>query len=272
MPAVEGQHGVVHGNRAALFLGFLAIAVEGLVQVSDLLGLQHGFHEEGVVGPAGAGDGLEADVVGIQEVLAIERRPDGGVVLDQMDALLDAEEPVSGNASAVAAVDDGLLRGVRIDDPEVGGLHDIGLFVETARICEHCRIHARADPVVGFDDGNPVPARLCDAAVAGRPVAFVGLVDHADLAVRVRVGLHDGKRVVGAAVVQADHFHARLVLAQDGVQALLQVGRGVEDRDDYADAVFHDPSSGAGSSVCMMIPCAGWLPDASHPFGWMLLI
>ena len=91
VPTLKRQQRVGVHEVLRLLGRFLAVAVIRGVEVPDAVGLAKCFYQEGVVGPAGAGDFLEADVVRVQERLAVDGRPDGRVVAQQMRRIGDGE-------------------------------------------------------------------------------------------------------------------------------------------------------------------------------------
>ena len=192
VPALNGHERALLGESACLFLGFLAVAVERTVEVADAVGLAERLDQERVVGPTGAGDGLEVDVSIQQVVPAVDGRPNGGVVLDDLHTVAKREQAMLGHACAIAAVDLQLLGRVGVDHAPVGGFHDVGFGIELVGVVEHGGVHAGLDPVIGFDDGDPVSGGFVDTAVARGAIAFVGLVDDADAPVAFGELLHDG--------------------------------------------------------------------------------
>ena len=202
VPALERQKRAALCERFGLLRRLLAIAVVFLVGVEDAVGLAKRLDEERVVCPARAGNLTEANALVNQILLAIDRRPDGWVVAQQMRRVLNGKR-LDGrvDASVVAAVHLALLGRVGQPDAPITRLHDVDRLGVHAREREQVGIHAALDPVVGFEDGNPLAVRLVEPAVAGGAVALVVLVDHHDALVARGMGAHDIKRVVGGAVV-----------------------------------------------------------------------
>ena len=97
------------------------------------------------------------------------------------------------DAPVIAAVHLALLGRVGQPDAPITRLHDVDRLGVHAREREQVGIHAAFDPVVGFEDGNPLAVRLVEPAVAGGAVALVVLVDHHDTLVARGVGAHNGE-------------------------------------------------------------------------------
>ena len=233
VPALERQKRAALCERFGLLRRLLAIAVVFLVGVEDAVGLAKRLDEERVVRPARAGNLAEANALVNQVLLAIDRRPDGWVVAQQMRRVLNGERLDRRiDASVVAAVHLALLGRVGQPDAPITRLHDVNRLGVHARECEQVGIHAALDPVVGFEDGNPLAVRLVEPAVAGGAVALVLLVDHHDALVARGVGAHDVKRVVGGAVIQTDNFQVLVRLPLDALERLIEVGSCVVDGDD----------------------------------------
>ena len=174
-----------------------------------------------------------------KESFAVDGRPYGRMVREQMRRVADDERLARRlDATAVAAVQLALLGGVGHPDAPVRGFHDVCGIVEGCFESEHVGIHARFNPVVGLDDGDPCASRLFQSAIAGGSVALVLLVDDADALVASGVCLHDGERAVRAAVVQADDLQLAVRLRENAVEALRKVRLRVEDRDDYRDELI----------------------------------
>ena len=199
LPAVEGAHDSLDRlvvERRALEVG--AVVVVGLVEIDDGLGLAHGLDEEGVVGPAGARVLGEADALLVEEAPAVDRRPDGGVLRDELGLLAHRDRTRGGLDLALHSGGERRLAVgvVPVADIGPGGLHDVEGLGEGVREREHVGVHAGVNPIVGLDDGDPVALGHAQAHVAALAVAAVGLVDHDDARVGHGVGADD----VGAAV------------------------------------------------------------------------
>lgn len=139
------------------------------------------------------------------------------------------------NAVFVAAVQLLLPFGVGHPNTPVRRLYDVegrALVSELLRECQHVLVHVRFDPVIGLHDGNPRARSFGKSAVACGAVALVLFVDDLNALIRDRVALHDGQRVIGAAVVQQDDFEFPMRLPRDAVKTLLQIGACVVDRHD----------------------------------------
>lgn len=233
IPALERQKRAALCERFGLLRRLLAIAVVLLVGVKDAIGLAERLDEERVVRPARAGDLAEANALVKQVLLAIDCRPDGRVMAQQMRRVLNGER-LDGrvDASVVAAVHLALLGRVGQPDAPITRLYDVDRLGVHAREREQVGIHAALDPVVGFEDGNPLAVRLVEPAVTGGAVALVVLVDHHDAFVARGMGAHDVKRVVGGAVIQADDLQVLVRLSLDAVERLIEVGSCVVDGDD----------------------------------------
>ena len=232
VPALEGDKRALLRERLRFLGRFLAVAVVGGVQIPDTVGLAQRFQQKRVVSPAGARDLLEADAVIVEERLAVNGRPDGWVMAKQVGRLRDGEGLLRGlDAVLVAAVELALLLGVWHPDAPVGRLDDVERlpgFGERAGEGEHIGVHALLDPIVWLHDGDPFAMRFGKPSVAGGAVALVLLVDDADTAIVRRVFVHDLKRIVGAAVVEADDVERGVRLPDDAVEALPQIRLGVE--------------------------------------------
>lgn len=229
VPALYGQQRVVQRERLRFLRRLLAIAIVRRVQIGDASRLAQRFDEERVVRPAGARVLAKADSASIEKLLAIDSRPNGRVVGQQMRRIADCKRlPAWLDAVAVAAVKLALLGSVGHPDAPVRGLHDVHRAVKRCCEAEHVGVHAGLDPVVGLDDGYPGAVRLLKTAVAGCAVALVLLVDDADALIAIGVCLHDGKRTVGAAVVEADDVELAVRLRQNAVEALFEIRLGVE--------------------------------------------
>lgn len=194
VPSLERQKRAALRERLGLFRRLLAIAVVLLIGIEDAVGLAERLDEEWVVRPARAGDLAEANALVKQILLAIDRRPDGRVVAQQMCRVLNGER-LDGRVDApvIAAVHLALLGCVGQPDAPITRLHDVDRLGVHAREREQVGIHAALDPVVGFEDGNPLAVRLVEPAVAGGAVALVVLVDHHDTLVARGVGAHNGE-------------------------------------------------------------------------------
>ena len=194
VPALERQKRAALCERLGLFRRLLAIAVVFLVGVEDAVGLAKRLDEERVVCPACAGNLTEANALVNQVLLAIDCRPDGRVMAQQMRRVLNGER-LDGrvDASVVAAVHLALLGRVGQPDAPITRLHDVDRLGVHACEREQVGIHAAFDPVVGFEDGNPLAVRLVEPAVAGGAVALVVLVDHHDTLVARGMGAHNGE-------------------------------------------------------------------------------
>ena len=97
------------------------------------------------------------------------------------------------DAPVIAAVHLALLGRVGQPDAPITRFHDVDRLGVHAREREQVRIHAAFDPVVGFEDGNPLAVRLVEPAVAGGAVALVVFVYHHDTLVARGVGAHNGE-------------------------------------------------------------------------------
>lgn len=153
-----------------------------------------------------------------------------------MRCVCDCERLMTGmNAVFVAAVQLALLFGVGHPNAPVRRLYDVKWRAhvgELFRECQHVFVHVRFNPVIGFHDGNPRARSLSKPAVACGAVALVLLVDDLNALVRGCVALHDGQRVVGAAIVEQDDFEFPVRLPCDAVKTLLQIGACVVNRHD----------------------------------------
>lgn len=120
------------------------------------------------------------------------------------------------NATAIRAVQLDLLRGIGVADNPIGRLDDVE-FVWVAKLplrkIEHIGIHARFNPVIGLEDGDPIALCLANAQIAGGTVTLVGLIDHTNARVARGEILHNGERVVGGPVVDGEDFQFYFVLA-----------------------------------------------------------
>ena len=178
----------------------------------------------------------------VQERLAVDGRPDGRVVAQQMRCVGDGERLLGGMDTVfVAAVQLALLLGIGHPDAPVGRLHDVkwrALFSVLRGEGKHVGIHAQLNPVVGLDNGNPGAGRLGQAAVAGGAVALVLFIDNLNALVLRGVALHGGKRIVGAAIVEQDDFQVLVSLPDDAIQTLLQVRAGIVNRYDNRNKRF----------------------------------
>lgn len=194
VPALERQKHAALRERLGLFRRLLAIAVVLLIGIEDAVGLTERLDEEWVVSPARAGNLTEANALVNQVLLAIDRRPDGRVMAEQMCRVLNGER-LDGRVDApvIAAVHLALLGRVGQPDAPITRLHDVDRLGVHAREREQVGIHAAFDPVVGFEDGNPLAVRLVEPAVAGGAVALVVLVDHHDTLVARGMGAHNGE-------------------------------------------------------------------------------
>ena len=76
VPALNWQQGVTARGGDELLLCVLAIVVVGAVHIGYAVRLAERLYQEGVVGPGGARVLTEADVLLVQELLAVERGPD----------------------------------------------------------------------------------------------------------------------------------------------------------------------------------------------------
>ena len=236
VPAVEGNVGVVPVEVRRLLLGILSIAIVRLVEVDDASRAAKRFHEEGVVGPTCSGDGLEPNVELVEEALPVDSRPDGRVVVEQVDGVGDDERLlIDMHASLVAALELLLCGRVGVFDAPIRRLDDVDFLGETCRELQHVLEHAGFDPVVGLEDGDPLAVRFLQAAIARGSVTLVLLVDDDDALVVFGVALHDLQGVVGRAVVQADDLEVVVRLAFEAVERLVEVGARIVDRDDHRD-------------------------------------
>ena len=233
VPTLERQKRAALRERLGLFWRLFAIAVVLLIGIEDAVGLAERLDEERVVRPARAGNLAEANALVKQILLAIDCRPDGWVVAEQMCRVLNGERLLGRvDAPVVAAVHLALLGRVGQPNAPITRLHDIDRLGVHAREREQVGIHAAFDPVVGFEDGNPLAVRLVESAVASGAVTLVVLVDHHDTLVARGVGAHDVKRVISGAVIQADDFEVLVCLSLDALERLVEVGLCVINGDD----------------------------------------
>lgn len=202
VPTIKGEQRAVERERLRLLRRFLAIAVVRCIEVGDTVGLAQRLDEERVVGPSGTGIFAKANVMRVEERFPVDRRPDGRMVGEQMGGIADGEGLARRlDTAAVAAIELALLRRVGHPNAPVRGFHDVGRIPELRGESEHVGVHVGFDPVVRLNDGYPGAMRFIEPAVAGSAVALVGLIDDAYALVACRIGLHDGKGVVGAAIV-----------------------------------------------------------------------
>ncbi len=126
VPALKRQQRVAVREVLRLLRRFLAVAVVRGVEIPNAIGLAQRFYQEGAVGPAGAGNFLEADVVRIQERFAVDGRPDGRMMAQQVRRVGNGERLLGGvDAVLVTAVQLALLLGFGHPDAPVGRLHDV---------------------------------------------------------------------------------------------------------------------------------------------------
>ena len=141
-----------------------------------------------------------------------------------------------------------------LEHAPVGALGHVDLRLEAVDQREQVGEHAALDPVVRLEDGEPIARGLVDAAVDGRAVAAVGLVDDADARVVRRVRPHDGGRPVRRPVVHADDLEEGEALLLERGERLVEVLLHVVDGDDHRDKMVllrHVPSSASrGSKTC----------------------
>ena len=236
VPAFEGQQRAALRERLRFLGRFLAVAVVGVVQIDDAVGLAERLHEEGVVCPACTGNLLEADAALLKELTPIDGRPDGGMVAQQMSGVLDGEW-LRGRVDAVlvAAVQLALLRRVGQPDAPIGRLDDVDGLFELVGESQHVLVHARLQPIIGLHDGYISAVRLVKPTVAAGAVALVSLVDDAYAPILHCMLPHDLEGGVGRPVVEADDLQVAVGLPRNAVQALVEVPFGVVDGDDHAD-------------------------------------
>lgn len=184
VPAIKRHQGVTLGQGCGLLGRFLAVAIIRFGPVDDGLCLTERFDEERIVGPACTGNFLKPDIVLQQKITTIDCRPNGRMMGQQVRGIVNGERLLGRfNATAIRAVQLDLLRSIGVTDNPIGGLDDVE-FVWVAKLplrkIEHIGIHARLDPIIGLEDGDPVALCLANAQVAGGAVTLVGLIDHAN--------------------------------------------------------------------------------------------
>ena len=139
------------------------------------------------------------------------------------------------DAVFVAAVQFLLAFGIRHPDAPIRCFHDVErcpCLSKTVLKGKHVGIHAGFDPVVRFHNGDPGASSFGEASIARGAIPLVLLIDDFHAVVVGGIALHDGKRIIGAAVVEQDDFQAIVRLPDDAVQALLQIGACVVYRHD----------------------------------------
>ena len=237
-PAVEragNEVGRLVVTRAAWQVN--AVVVVALVEVDDGLRLAHGLDEEGVVRPACAGVLDEADALLVDEVRAIDRRPDGGVRRDEhrtvgyRERLLARDHP-RGELTGAGA---GARRVVPTRDLGPRTLHDVHLPLERGGEVQHVLVHRQLEVVVRLDDRDPLARGHLQAAVAAGAVSAVLLVHGPHARVAGGVLVDHGRGPVRAAVIYQDDLELAVGLVADAVQTLPQELARVVDRDDDGD-------------------------------------
>ena len=78
-PSVKG-HAIIGNAVGGGPCAILAIAIKCFVYVSNSACLAEGFDHEWIVYPTSSGNLFEANTIRIKEILAIDRRPKGGVI------------------------------------------------------------------------------------------------------------------------------------------------------------------------------------------------
>lgn len=217
VPAIKRHQGVALCQGGRLLGRFLAVAVIRFWPVGDGLCVAECFDEERIVGPACTGDFLKPDIVLQQKIATIDCRPNGRMMGQQVWSVVNGERlPRRFNAPTIRAVQLDLLRGIWVANDPIGGLDNVEL-VRIAKFAlgkrKHVGIHARLNPVIGLEDGDPVALCLANAQVAGGAVTLVGLIDHANARVARSEILHNGERVVGRSVIDGEDFQLYFVLA-----------------------------------------------------------
>ena len=208
-------------------------------------------HLEGKAGVlvGGTGGGQEADVVLVQEVLAVEGRPNGrlgpedrGVIDGGMGTHLNE---LRGGQREVQVVPVG-TGGVGLGpiEPEVA-LQD--LKVLPLGLTVHVLQGLGIKEVVRLEDGDVFALRGLKTLVHGVAVAAVGLVDDLEAGVLLHEGVDDAKGAVGGAIVDADDLDVLKRLRPGRLKALLKVLLDVADWHEHGDerrvGITHEESS-----------------------------
>lgn len=206
---------------------------------------EHGLGGEEVV--LGAEDAVsETQVVVYQELATVGPLPDTNeVYVRGFQAVATEVGPAVGgfgfaDGGVVGLFAGGVVQflGVEGYDVFAGELGDEGLE------------GAVGEEVVAVHKEDVLALGLVEAAVAGGAHAAVLLVD--DL--HVGVVFQQGRRAVGAAVVNDDDLAALVFLCEDAVEALRQVGFGVVGR--YDDGEFHKLDAMVSAMVFSALHCS----------------
>ena len=103
----------------------------------------------------------------------------------------------------------------------------------------HVGVCPRLQKIVAVRKAQVFPRGRPQSCVFCRRRAAVFLVDDPNAAVPLGIGVADGTGIVGGAVVNEDDLQLFVVLRQDAVQALRQVGRHVIHRHNDRNHVLH---------------------------------
>ena len=93
----------------------------------------------------------------------------------------------------------------------------------------------RLRPVVAVDKDDEIAPGCVQPRVPSGGDAAVGLVDHPDPGIPGRPGVAEGRGIVRGAIVDQQELEVPLGLGQHTLDALVQKGLGLKDRDDHAD-------------------------------------
>ena len=226
--AVEGDVEILQETRSR-GVG-LAVEVIGLGHPNDARSRNERLDEEGIIGPASPFRLDEPDALLLQEGTAVDGRPDGGMVAEDLRIFIERERMRRfGHATGDVRLANLLFEPVApIEILPVRALHHIGGTVYV-RVPVQVAVHIGVDEIIGFDDGDVLAGRMRKAVVEGMAVASVGLVEHLEARVHIRELLHGRKRIVLASVVHAEHFDIFERLHPNALEAGLEIGAGVVD-------------------------------------------
>ena len=104
---------------------------------------------------------------------------------------------------------------------------------------QHVAIHIRLQKIVAVRKAQVFPSGRPQSCVFCRRRAAVFLVDDPNAAVPLGVSIADGAGIVSGAVIDKDDLQLFVVLRQDAVQTLRQIGRYVIYRYNDRNHVLH---------------------------------